>query len=76
MVVFLLRQRSAFNATVVPLLALRIFPNLRLGLKFEIWLNTLNVALGGIKPKDVLDSAFGIEWLMDELGRIEHGVLA
>ena len=44
--------------------------------KFEIWLHTLNVALGGIKPKDVLDSAFGIEWLMDELGRIEHGVLA
>lgn len=44
--------------------------------KFEIWLSSLNVALGGIKPKEVLDSAFGIEWLMDELGRIEHGIFA
>jgi putative toxin-antitoxin system antitoxin component (TIGR02293 family) len=44
--------------------------------KFEIWLGTLNVALGSIKPKEVLDSAFGIEWLMDELGRIEHGIFA
>jgi putative toxin-antitoxin system antitoxin component (TIGR02293 family) len=44
--------------------------------KFDIWLNSHIVALGGIKPKEVLDSAFGIEWIMDELGRMEHGVLA
>ena len=44
--------------------------------KFDTWLNTNIVALGGIKPKEVLDSAFGIEWIMDELGRIEHGILA
>ena len=44
--------------------------------KFDTWLNTSIVALGGITPKSVLDSAFGIEWIMDELGRIEHGTLA
>jgi len=44
--------------------------------KFDIWLNSNIVALGGIQPKEVLDSVFGIEWIMDELGRIEHGILA
>ena len=44
--------------------------------KFDTWLNSTIVALGSIKPKEVLDSAFGIDWLLDELGRIEHGILA
>lgn len=44
--------------------------------RFDDWLSSNIIALGGIKPKSVLDSAFGISWLMDELGRIEHGVLA
>jgi putative toxin-antitoxin system antitoxin component (TIGR02293 family) len=43
---------------------------------FDIWLNTQNVALGGLKPKDLLDNSFGIGLVSDELIRIEHGVLA
>ena len=43
---------------------------------FMIWLQTENLALGKIKPQDILDSSFGISLLMDELTRIEHGVLA
>lgn len=43
---------------------------------FNVWLNSKNVALGGIKPKEILDSSFGIQLLKDELTRIEHGVLA
>lgn len=43
---------------------------------FNVWLNTKNVALKGIKPKELLDSSFGIQLLKDELTRIEHGVLA
>lgn len=43
---------------------------------FEQWLNTENLALGKSKPKDLLDSTFGIEMIKDELHRIEHGVLA
>lgn len=43
---------------------------------FNDWLVTKNVALGGIKPKELLDSSFGIQILKDELTRIEHGVLA
>ncbi|NEN24917.1 DUF2384 domain-containing protein, partial [Cryomorpha ignava] len=40
------------------------------------WLDSNIVALGGIKPKTLLDSSFGISILNQELIRIEHGVLA
>ena len=44
--------------------------------KLGIWLNSDNVSLGGRQPKDLLDSSFGLQWLHDELGRIEQGILA
>lgn len=44
--------------------------------KFTTWLETTNVAMGGIIPKELLDSSFGIHFIKDELMRIEHGVLA
>jgi putative toxin-antitoxin system antitoxin component (TIGR02293 family) len=43
---------------------------------FNLWLNTVNLALGNIKPKEMLDNSFGINLLKDELTKIEHGVLA
>ena len=43
---------------------------------FFTWLNTINVALGGIQPKELLDTSIGIGIIKDELGRIEHGILA
>lgn len=44
--------------------------------KFNSWLETKNLALGGITPKELLDNTFGINLLKDELTRIEYGVLA
>jgi len=44
--------------------------------KFSSWLETENLALGKIKPKQLLDSSFGIGILKSELNRIEHGLLA
>jgi putative toxin-antitoxin system antitoxin component (TIGR02293 family) len=44
--------------------------------KFLFWLNTENLALGGIKPVGLIDNTFGISLLKDELTRIEHGILA
>lgn len=44
--------------------------------KFNLWLETQNVGLGQIKPKELLDTAFGINLIRDELTRIEHGILA
>jgi putative toxin-antitoxin system antitoxin component (TIGR02293 family) len=43
---------------------------------FNTWLQTKNVALGGIAPKELLNNTFGIRLVKDELTRIEHGVLA
>jgi len=42
---------------------------------FNTWLNARSVALGGMVPKDLLDTKFGISMVRDVLGRIEHGVL-
>lgn len=44
--------------------------------KFNLWLITQNLALGGDNPKKLLDNTFGINLLKDELFRIEQGLLA
>ena len=44
--------------------------------RFDTWLGSDNIALGGQKPKTFLDNTFGIGLLKDELMRIEQGVLA
>lgn len=43
---------------------------------FRKYMNTEVYALGGRKPKDFIDTSVGIEFLMDELGRVQHGVFA
>jgi putative toxin-antitoxin system antitoxin component (TIGR02293 family) len=43
---------------------------------FYTWMDTKIIALGGVKPKDLLDTSFGITMVYDELGRIEHGIFA
>jgi len=43
---------------------------------FISWLNSLNIALGSIKPIELLDNSFGINLVTNELIKIEHGVLA
>lgn len=43
---------------------------------FETWLNSESIALGGVKPKDLLDDVDGIEKVINEIIRIDHGVLS
>ena len=43
---------------------------------FNIWLDSKSIALGGRTPKELFDTKFGVGMVKDELGRIEHGVLA
>jgi len=43
---------------------------------FFDWMGSESIALGGIKPKELLDTSIGINMVRDELGRLEHGVLA
>jgi len=45
-------------------------------LNFQEWMDTSNIAFENAKPKDFLDTYSGIEYLMQELGRIEHGFTA
>jgi len=42
--------------------------------KFEQWLNVENLALGGSKPKELLNNAVGIKLIENELLKIEHGI--
>ncbi len=44
--------------------------------KFLAWLSMPSVPLGGEKPLALLRSRFGIELVLDELGRIAHGIPA
>jgi len=41
---------------------------------FRHWLETDNVALGGIRPKDLITSAIGRDQVRDLLGRIQYGI--
>jgi putative toxin-antitoxin system antitoxin component (TIGR02293 family) len=43
---------------------------------FYTWMDYVSIPLGNVKPKDLLDTSFGINLIHDELGRIEHGILA
>lgn len=43
---------------------------------FKEWMNATLIPLGSKKPKEFLDTSLGIDLLMKELGRIEHGIFA
>jgi len=44
--------------------------------KFLSWMNHPNSVLANRTPSSLLSSRFGTEMVLDELGRIEHGVLS
>lgn len=44
--------------------------------QFNAWMNQNSIALGGVKPKELLDTAFGIQLIDAEIGRIEHGIFS
>lgn len=44
--------------------------------RFNDWMKRPKKFFGDAKPVDMLDTFTGIDWVMEELTRIEHGVLA
>ncbi len=40
------------------------------------WMKEKNVALGGQSPQSLLSTRFGTQMVLDELGRMEHGVVS
>ena len=74
------KRKSSFNPSVTEKI-LEIEEVYRKGLAafgdgFYKWMNIENVALGGLIPKDLLKNSFGIRRLLDQIGRMQHGVLA
>ena len=43
---------------------------------FEAWMNASSKAFANKKPKELLSSRYGVHIVLDELGRIEHGVFS
>lgn len=74
------KRKTEFNPPVTEKI-LEIEEVYRTGLNafgegFHTWMVTENVALGGVVPKKLLSNSFGVRKLLDEIGRMEHGVLA
>lgn len=76
------RENSAFKALYSEKIeeimnlyeyGLRVF---REKLSFDAWLSTKSAALDDRFPKELLNSAFGIGMIKEELSKIEHGILA
>lgn len=42
--------------------------------KFQRWMNSEIQGLGNVRPISLLDTIFGIQLVVNELGRLEHGV--
>lgn len=44
--------------------------------KFKIWIRTPSLVFKGESPLSLLDTSIGFSMVLDELGRIEHGIFA
>lgn len=44
--------------------------------KFRQWMDTNIPGLGNSQPKSLLDTTFGIQLIINELGRLEHGIIS
>ena len=44
--------------------------------QFRQWMDSVLLPFGNKKPKEFLDTSLGIGMIMNELGRIEHGIFA
>ena len=74
------KRKLAFNPPVTEKI-LEIEEVYRKGLtafgdSFHQWMNTENIAFGGVTPKTLLSNSFGVRLLLNEIGRLEHGILA
>jgi len=43
---------------------------------FQKWMDVEIVGLGSVKPKSLLDTTFGIQMVVHELGRLEYGIIS
>jgi len=67
-----IHTEKIFELAEVSLKGLEVFGN---KIKFRLWLETPNFALGNLKPFELLSDSYGKEMIIGELTRIEHGIL-
>lgn len=66
-----LQSEKIFEIAEVVCIGKQTFDNAE---NFELWLNMPSIALSNLKPIDLLDSSYGIDLVVAELNRIEHGI--
>jgi putative toxin-antitoxin system antitoxin component (TIGR02293 family) len=44
--------------------------------KFKMWIRTPSIIFKGNTPLSLLDTSYGFDMVLNELGRIEHGIFA
>ena len=55
------------------LIGIEVFGNSQ---KFNLWLETPNFALGNLKPLELLSDSYGQQLIINEITRINYGILA
>ncbi|HEX2899929.1 MAG TPA: antitoxin Xre/MbcA/ParS toxin-binding domain-containing protein [Bacteroidia bacterium] len=68
-----MQSEKILELAEVTQLGLEVFGDME---KFKLWLNTPSMALGKMKPIELLADSFGKELVMTELVHIEHGIFA
>lgn len=66
-----IHSEKIFEMAEVTQLGLEVFGDID---KFRLWLHTPSMALGKMKPIELLGDSFGKELVMTELNRIEYGI--
>ena len=67
-----LQSEKIIEMAEVAKVGLEVFGSME---KFRLWLSTPNYALGNLPPRELLHDSYGKELVVDELTRINYGIL-
>lgn len=67
-----LQSEKIIEMAEVTIVGIEVFGNLE---KFKLWLDTPNFSLGNLKPMELLKNSYGKELVINELTRINYGIL-
>lgn len=67
-----LQSEKIIEMAEVAKIGLEVFGSME---KFRLWLSTPNYALGNLPPRELLHDSYGKELVVDELTRINYGIL-
>lgn len=65
-------DETRLSSAEVTIFGVEVFGDME---KFNLWLDTPNLSLGGLKPIELLKDSYGKELVIGELTRVNHGIL-